>query len=94
MLLKKRDRWRALALSMFSGDVRKLPLPLQKFACSMKGPGSYIYIPECFGDVLCETAQAIRQLVGKSTTPLRSPKPGEWQLAGVSRKCMRRKRPA
>ena len=59
LLLLERDTWRALALVMYAKEEAMLPLPLQKTKCSRKGGGSWVCIPETFGDMLCETAQCI-----------------------------------
>ena len=70
VLLQERDRWRRAAMKVFNNDESMVPLPLQKQA------GKYIYLPECFGDLLCECRQMLRCLLGL-TSP-RTPRGDDW----------------
>lgn len=86
LLLEECEIWRALALKIYQ-DRSHIPLPLQK------GGKDWLYMPEVFGDMLCETIHAIRQLLGTSTKPLRVKKASEWAGPGRRMKRLRTKRP-
>ena len=68
LALLERLKWRRDALQVLRED--QLPFCLQK---EKSVPRAWVAIPESFGDLLCEGAQVLRQLLGRAA--MRSPPP-------------------
>ena len=77
LALKEREQWRAVALRRGVPN-KQLPLCLQKARlCLCDGPvEEWVLLPEAFGDLLCEGAQIMRQLLGAAS--LRSEDARGW----------------
>ena len=62
LALRERPRWRAAGLAAGLAE-EQLPLCLQKAAAKGHRERRWVLLPECFGDLLCEAAKALRVLI-------------------------------